>query len=82
MKPKDTKVIKAISSLLVLFIRPLINAVNAKLKQPEQFELKGIKDTKVVLKLMVPMNQLEPEAQETIKKMRVIRITDSPSAKS
>jgi hypothetical protein len=63
--------IYAIKSLLKALLRRGINAVNVKLKKPKQLELKGINETKVILKLMVPMDQLNPQAQEVIRLMRV-----------
>jgi hypothetical protein len=78
---REIYVIKVIKSLLELIVRPALNAVNVKLKQPEHLELKGTNDTKVILKLMVPMDQLEPQAQQMIKMMMVKKFTDSRSSK-
>ncbi len=63
--------INAIKAVLKALSQRGLNAINVKLKKPEQIELKGINETKVSLKLMVPMDQLNPQTQEVIRLMRV-----------
>lgn len=72
---------KVIKSLLESLLRPALKSLSVKLKQPEHLELKGINETKVILKLMVPMDQLEPQAQQMIKMLKVKKFNDSSSTK-
>jgi hypothetical protein len=78
---REIYVINVLKSLLGSILRPALKAVSLKLKQPEYLELKGVNDTKVILKLMVPIDQLEPQAQQMIKMMKVKKFTDSRSTK-
>lgn len=77
MKPKEINVIKTIKLLLELLLQPALNQVGVKLKKNERLELKGENGTKVILKLLVPMDQLDPQAQQMIKMLKVKKFTDS-----
>lgn len=79
MNTQHKKVIKTIKTILNLLIPTILKPTNVKQRQPERLELKGVNGTKVILELLVPIDELEPQAQDLV---RVMKQTDTRSVKS
>ncbi|HVG40675.1 MAG TPA: hypothetical protein VM888_03610 [Chitinophagaceae bacterium] len=67
----DIKVIDAVKSVLLALIQPALKAINVRQKLPTRLEVKGIDGTKVVLELLIPLDQLEPKVQQQIRRLKL-----------
>jgi hypothetical protein len=82
MNPMDIKVINSVKVWLAALVRFALNTFAGKPKHLAQIELTGINEAKIVLNLLIPIDQLQPEIQQMIKTIKVIRVTDSQSTKA
>jgi hypothetical protein len=67
----DIKVIDAVKSVLLALVQPALKAINVKLKKPTRLELKGIDGNKVVVELLIPIDQLDPKVQKVIRRLKL-----------